>query len=187
MFIGSPHNLNNNVGERSVEMNKNPVPQVNTFRCLGVDLDEKLSWKNHIDSVCHTISARIGAIKRIKPYVPHKTLQDVYKTLIQPHFDYCSPLWDNCGLGLQNKLQRFQNRAARVITGADYNVRYAEVLKTLARETLANRRALNKLVFTYKILGNHTEPNLKDLFCQRNLSRNSYDLRNSETDLKRNF
>ena len=35
-------------------------------------------------------------MKRIKPYVPHKTLQDVYKTLIQPHFDYCSPLWDNC-------------------------------------------------------------------------------------------
>ena len=112
IFIGSPHNLNNNVRERPVEMNKNSVPQVNTFRCLGVDLDEKLSWKNHIDSVCHTISAGIGAIKRIKPYVPHKTLQDVYKTLIQPHFDYCSPLWDNCGLGLQDKLQRFQNRAA---------------------------------------------------------------------------
>ena len=79
MFIGSSHNLNNNVRERPVEMNKNPVPQVNTFRCLGVDLDEKLSWKNHIDSVCQTISAGIGAIKRIKPYVPHKTLQDFTK------------------------------------------------------------------------------------------------------------
>ena len=87
MFIGSPHNLNNNVRERPVKMNKNPVPQVNTFRCLGVDLDEKLSWKNHIDSipvfiVCHTINTGIGGIKRIKPYVLHKTLQDVYKTLI---------------------------------------------------------------------------------------------------------
>ena len=142
-----------------------------------------MSWKNHIDSVCHTISAGIAANKRIKPYVPHKTLQDVYKTLIQPHFDYCSPLWDNCGLGLQDKLQRFQNRAARVITGADYDVRSVEVLNTLGWETLVNRRPLNKLVFTYKILGNHTAPNLKDLFCRRNLSQNSYDLRNSETDL----
>ena len=55
MFIGSPRNLNN-VRERPVGMNNNPVPQVNTFRCLGVDLDEKLNWENHIDSVCHKIS-----------------------------------------------------------------------------------------------------------------------------------
>ena len=60
MFIGSPHNLNNNVRERPVEMNKNAVPQVNTFRCLGVDLDEKLGWKNHIDSVCHRISRAVA-------------------------------------------------------------------------------------------------------------------------------
>ena len=183
MLTGSPHNLNNNVRETPVEMNKNPVPQVNTFRCLGVDLDERSNWKNHIDSVRHTISAGIGAIKRIKPYVPHKTLQDVYKTLIQPHFDYRSPLWDNCGLELQDKLQRFHNRAVRVITGADYDVRSVEVLNTLGWETLANRRALNKLVFIHQILGDHTAPNLKDLFCRRNLSQNSYDLRNSETDL----
>ena len=122
-------------------------------------------------------------MKRIKPYVPHKTLQDVYKTLIQPHFDYCSPLWDNCGLGLQDKLQKFQNRAARVITGADYDVRSSEVLNSLGWEKLANRRALNKLVFIYKVLENHTAPNLKDLFSRRNVSQNSYELRNSETDL----
>ena len=183
MFIGSLHNLNNKVGNRTVEMNKIPVPQTSTFKCLGVDLDQKLNWEKHIDSVCHEISAGIGAMKRIKPYVPHKTLQDVYKTLIQPHFDYCSPLWDNCGLGLQDKLQKFQNRAARVITGADYDVRSSEVLNSLGWEKLANRRALNKLVFLYKVLENHTAPNLKDLFSRRNVSQNSYELRNSETDL----
>ena len=183
MFIGSLHNLNNKVGNRTVEMNKIPVPQTSTFKCLGVDLDQKLNWEKHIDSVCHKISAGIGAMKRIKPYVPHKTLQDVYKTLIQPHFDYCSPLWDNCGLGLQDKLQKFQNRAARVITGADYDVRSSEVLNSLGWKKLANRRALNKLVFIYKVLENHTAPNLKDLFSRRNVSQNSYELRNSETDL----
>ena len=106
MFIGSLHNLNNKVGNRTVEMDKIPVPQTSTFKCLGVDLDQKLNWEKHIDSVCHKISAGIGAMKRIKPYVPHKTLQDVYKTLIQPHFDYCSPLWDNCGFGQIAKISK---------------------------------------------------------------------------------
>ena len=59
MFIGSPYNLNNKVKDRPVEMNRNPVPEVNTFRCLGVDLDEELNWENHTDSVCHKISAGV--------------------------------------------------------------------------------------------------------------------------------
>ncbi len=86
-------------------------------------------------------------------------------------------------MGLQDKLQKFQNRAARVITGADYDVRSSEVLNKLGWETLAKRRELNKLVWMYKVLGNHTTPNLKDLFFRRNASQNIYDLRNSETDL----
>ncbi len=48
-------------------------------------------------------------------------------------------LWDNCALGLQDKLQKFQNRAARVITGAYYDVRSSEVLNKLGWETLAIR------------------------------------------------
>ena len=87
-------------------------------------------------------------------------------------------------MGLQDKLQKSQNRPARVITGADYDVRSSEVLNTLGWENcMANRRALNKLVFIYKLLANHTAPNLKDLFSRRNVSQNSYELRNSETDL----
>ncbi len=66
MFIGSTHNLNNKIGNRPVEINKIPVvSQTNTFQCLRVNLDEKLSWEKHIDSVCYKISAGIGAIKRI--------------------------------------------------------------------------------------------------------------------------
>ena len=76
-------------------------------------------------STFSTSGAGMGAMKRIKPYVSRKSLQDVYKTLIQPHSDFCSPLRHNCGWGLQDKLQKFQNRAARVITGAD--VMYADV------------------------------------------------------------
>ena len=51
-------------------------------------------------------------MRRIKPFGPPVTLQTIYKTLVQPYIDYCSPLWDNCGKVLQDKLQKFQNRAA---------------------------------------------------------------------------
>ena len=71
-------------------------------------------------------------MRRMKASVPTNTLETVYKALVQPYFDYRSPLWDNCGKRLRDKLQRFQYRAARVLIGASYNMRLANVLDTLS-------------------------------------------------------
>ena len=68
----------------------------------------------------------IGAIRRIKKFVPVATLETVYKGLDQPYFEYCSPLWETCGKLLKDKLQLFQSRAARVLRGASYDVRSAD-------------------------------------------------------------
>ena len=54
------------------------------------------------------------AIKRERHIVPKATLQLIYRALIHPHFNYCNTIWGNCGITLTNKLQKLQNRAARV-------------------------------------------------------------------------
>jgi hypothetical protein len=41
--------------------------------------------------ICKKASAAIGAMKRIKPFVPMHTLESIYKRLVQPYTDYCSP------------------------------------------------------------------------------------------------
>ena len=69
-----------------------------------------------------------------------------------PYFDYCSPLWDTCGKWLQGKLQKYQNRAARVISGASYETRSTDALESLGWETLEKRRLRNKAVLMYNIL-----------------------------------
>ena len=100
-----------------------------------------------------------------------------------PYFDYCSPLWDTCSKGLQDKLQKFQNRAARVISGVNYETRSSDVLESLGWETLDKRRLRNKAVLVYKILHDYSAPNLKLLFNKRNEVQTSYNLRNNCTDL----
>ena len=37
--------------------------------------------------------------------------------IVQPYFDYCCPLWINCGKVFKEKLQKYQSRAARGISG----------------------------------------------------------------------
>jgi hypothetical protein len=89
--------------------------------------------------ICSKVSAGIGAIRRIRPFVSSATLKLMYNAIVQPYFDYCSLLWDNCGIGLKDRLQKFQNR----------------------RNNL-------KSVFMYKILNDHTAPNLRSSFRLNN-------------------
>ena len=72
----------------------------------------------------------------MKAFVPINTLETVDKALVQPYFDYCSPLWDNCGKLLKDKLQRFQSRAARVLIGTSYDMRSADILDNALESAL---------------------------------------------------
>ena len=97
---------------------------------------------------------------------------------------YCSPLWDNCGIGLKDRLQKYQNRAARVITGATYDIRSSELLDNLNWKPLEERRNYLKSIFIYKILNGHTAPmSLKEAFQFNNERHNTYNLRNRDIDL----
>ena len=145
--------------------NGKPIPRINTQVCLGVNLDENLSWASHIKMICKKASLGIGAIKRIKPFVPMHTLESIYKSLVQPYFDYCSPLWDTCGKLLKDKLQRFQTRAARVISGANYDTHSVDLLNMLSWDTLEHA------------------PGLRGSFVRREIDQTNYYLRNTATDL----
>ena len=52
MFIGSAYNLKNQVGNEEVMINDKPVTCYSSFRCLGVEIDERMGWENHIDPIC---------------------------------------------------------------------------------------------------------------------------------------
>ncbi len=87
-----------------------PIPRIENYTCLCVNIDERLTWEKHIDMICSKVSAGIGAIRSIRPFVSPAILKLIYNAIAQPYFDYCNPLWDNCGIGLKDRLQKFQNR-----------------------------------------------------------------------------
>ena len=126
--VGSTFNLNNKSGDLSniIYTDNNLVLHILSNKCLGVLLHEKLTFETHIEYICKKACAGIGALRRIKPFVPLCTLVTLYRSLIESYFDYCSPLWDTCGKQLKNKLQKIQNCAVRVITGSSYDVRSAD-------------------------------------------------------------
>ncbi len=94
MIIGSTQNLKEKVRDSPVMLNGKTITSTDSFECLGVIIGKRLLWDKHIEKICKKVGAGIAVMKRIKPFVPIETMRLIYNALIQPYFDYCSPLFN---------------------------------------------------------------------------------------------
>ena len=166
----------------SLTINNFPIEQVSSTKSLGVSIDENLSWNTHIETVCKKISSALGLIKRIRDFVPFYTLLNIFNGLVKPQFDYCSLVWDCCSTGLAEKLQKLQNRAARILLSAPYDSSATDLFRRLHWKNLRNQRLSAKAIMMFKILNGQTPDYLSNKFIFRN-DTTSYRLRNSEMRL----
>ena len=86
---------------------------------LGVLIDYKLSWTNRIDSIALKSSKTIGLLSKLRHFVPHHTLVDIYNSLITPYLHYGLTVWGQASKTYLNNLLIFQKRAFRSIYFSD--------------------------------------------------------------------
>ena len=168
MFIGSRRRLSTLSDALELSIDNVPIEQVTSVKSLGIYIDENLTWHSHIDKLCTKIAS--GAIKRVKPFVPQSTLLNIYNSLVQSHFDYCSLVWGNCGKTLSNKLQKLQNRAARVITSSNFDVDIDYLFHKLSWKDLRmkSQRQIQNALMVFKSLDGLVPEYLTSKFIKRN-------------------
>ena len=144
---------------------RHSIERVNSYKCLGVQVDETLSWEAHISEVIGKVAKVLAALRRLRPICPQSTLVTIYKSLILPHLDYCSAVWGCIGNGLSQKLEKLQNRAARIITGSSWDASSAPILYALKWDSLADRRAKQLKSLKFKTVNNLAPEYLSDKFA----------------------
>ena len=182
MFVGSDDNLKKiNKFNFNINIDGQPIDRVTSSKTLGVKLDERLCWSVHTDYVCKKVSSAISGLRQIRDFIPQETAITVYNGLILPWFDYCDVVWDNLPSTSAERLQKLQNRAARVITRQNYDIRSHNIRKTLKWETLEERRFKHKATMMYKTQNNSAPTCLQNLFREKDNS--VYNLRNNNNQL----
>lgn len=88
--------------------------------CLGITLDRKLRWSQHVHKVKNKANTKLT---RLAPLLRSselhlKTKLMLYKLAIRPIFTYAAPVWTGCTKTTLKPLQKLQNRALRMATGA---------------------------------------------------------------------
>ena len=91
--------------------NNNNVSQVNFQTHLGVILDVKLTFEEHLKNVFNKTNKTIGLLKKLSNLLPKQALVTIYKAFVRPHLDYGDVLYD----------QAFDNSFQTEMESIEYN------------------------------------------------------------------
>ena len=101
----------------NVHIGTHELLQCNNIKYLGVDIDNVLSLDIQTDSISKKLVFIISRLSRLKPVLPSHMLIYIYTSIIQAKIDYAISIWGYTTAHNINKVQRLQNRAARILTG----------------------------------------------------------------------
>jgi hypothetical protein len=183
MLIGSKAMIKKNSDSRlNVFIENKQIKQVSECKTLGVIVDRHLSWKSNSENICKKITAGISAIRRVKPFVDKDTLISIYNAIVRPYFDYCCEVWDVFGESQSKRLQKLQNRAARIILNMSNDVNHSIALRALGWEPFKTERKKAKAKMMYKVLNKMGPKSLTNLFSYK-CEKTNYNLRDISSGL----
>ena len=132
-------------------MNKTLKVADNT-KDLGVNITSKLSWSLHVNQCVNKANRVLGFLKRSVGPKNHQLFSKLYKSLVRPILEYCSPVWSPHLKKDINALEKVQRRASRCAlrSKGGHEMSYEERLKILQWPTLEKRRELLSLIECYK-------------------------------------
>ena len=93
---------------------------INTFKYLGVTLDSKLSFSDHIGNVQANITKFAGILFKSKNLLTPEARLKFYYSFVYPHLSYNIQVWGSTHNYLVNRLLLVQKRIIRNIAGESY-------------------------------------------------------------------
>ena len=111
------------------------------------------------------------------------SLINLYRSIIEPHFRYCCSVWGCCSSTDKNRLQKLQNRAARIITCSRFDASAVPIIKSLGWQTIEEMIGSESKIMEFKALNGLAPQYLSELFS-RNSQGSHHSLPNTSTDLK---
>ena len=173
----------------SLHFNNNAVEQTNFQKHLGLYLDHKLDFQEHLKNVFAKVNKPIALLRKLRTILPRSALLTIYKSFIRPHLDYGDIIYDQAyNNSFHQKLESIQYNATLAITGAIRGTSTEKLYQELGLETLQQRRWYRKLCTFYKFVKEKSPQYLYNIIPN---SINTYRTRNSgkipQFNVKHNF
>ena len=149
---------------------------VENHKLLGIILNKKMSWDNHIDFIYSSTNKCVGLLQKTSFLIPRKAKEKIDKSFIKPIIEYGNIIYSNSTITKLNLLDKLQRRCAVICLNSYKLTETVKLYRELGWDTLEHRRKKHKLCLMYKIIKKMTPTYLHNLLPQP--SQHTYATRN---------
>ena len=146
---------------------------------LGLNIDESLTWKYHVQNINNKISRSLFSIKQARNFLPLHSLKTLYFSLIQPLLTYGILEWGNANTSIIHKTTMMQKRAIRVINKATYNAHTDPLYKKSGILKLNDQYELQAILFVNDFLSDKLPASFENVFRLNSDVQSAYKIRQS--------
>ena len=101
---------NENVSMRIVSLE---TKTVNSEKLLGIKVDNRLNFNEHLDSIIKKASGKINALYRIAPFMNISKRRILMNSFFNSQFNYCPLVWMFHSRSINNKINHLHERVLR--------------------------------------------------------------------------
>ena len=143
---------NNKPYHPDLVFNQVNIQRTQSQKHLGLILDEKLDFKEHVKVLMDKASKGISIIRKLRYLIPRHSLVTIYKSFIRSILEYADVIYDQpSNDSFSNKIESIQYNAALAITGAIRGTSKDKLYRELGLEQLSSRRWFKRLCLFHKI------------------------------------
>ena len=135
----------------NVLIHNEPIDHVKHTKFLGVMIDSKLNWSEHIKHISTKVSKGIGIINKAKKYMNRKGLLNLYNSLVYPYLLYCIEVWGKTDNYITEPLFKIQKKIIRLICHVPYYSSTRNLFPLLNILPLSSVYKLRIGLFMYKV------------------------------------
>ena len=139
------------------------IQQVEHAKYLGVTIDQKLNWHEHINNVVKKGNSVLGFLRRNLTNCPIAVKSSCYQTYLRPVLEYASVVWSPHYQTDIDRLEMVQRRSARfALNKKDRYASVTKMMESLGWPSLQSRRTNAKLIMFYKIINDIVDVDIDD-------------------------
>ena len=164
--------------ELSIQIDGSTLNRSRNIKYLGVIIDHKLNWCEHIAHVKNKVSQGIGILYKARQFLDMKSLHNLYYSYIYPYLIYCIEVWGSACQTHLHPLFLVQKNIVRIITFSHYLAHTQPLFIDLFLLPL-DKLILNRIgIIMYKIC-NGLLPEVINVLYVSNKDIHSYKTRSS--------
>ena len=129
--------------DNDTKIGNDVITSGNSVKLLGVTIDNKLNFNEHVDNICKKANNKLQALVRIAKYSSPDKLRIIMKTFIKSQFNYCPLTWMFHSRQLNSKINKLHERALRIVH-KNPNLTFQQLLN-LDKTHCIHHRNLQKL------------------------------------------